>query len=232
MTTTSASVLYGESARTTITSAKSTSARTTTPAPARETTRAARRAGVRKFLTVGTICSYPKFTPVPFHEDSLWEGYPEETNAPYGIAKKALLVQLQAYRQEYGFNSINLLPVNLYGPRDNFDLETSHVIPALVRKMLESRDEVVLWGDGSPTRELLYVEDCVDALLAVVQMPPGIPVATVAVGGARPFHRRRGARRGGRGKVPGLAHLSRGLGARIRSRLVVAVPVAGRQAVC
>src|SRR5215207_4371614 len=115
----------------------------------------ARLGGVEKFVQVGTICAYPKFTPVPFHEDDLWDGYPEETNAPYGIAKKALLVQLQAYRQEYGFNGIFLLPVNLYGPGDNFDLETSHVIPAMIRKFIEAEREgasaVTLWGDGSPT---------------------------------------------------------------------------------
>ena len=119
--------------------------------------------GVDKFVAVGTICSYPKFTPVPFKEENLWDGYPEETNAPYGLAKKMLLVQSQAYRDQYGYNSIYLLPVNLYGPRDNFDLETSHVIPALIRKMIEAeesgRSQVVLWGDGSPTREFLYARD-------------------------------------------------------------------------
>jgi len=130
----------------------------------------ARLAGVEKFVCLGTICAYPKFTPPPFHEDDLWNGYPEETNAPYGIAKKALLVQLQSYRAEYGFNGIFLLPVNLYGPRDNFDLETSHVIPAMIRKFIEAKqrgdDEVVLWGDGSPTREFLYVDDAASAILA------------------------------------------------------------------
>jgi len=129
----------------------------------------ARLAGVEKFVQLGTICAYPKFTPVPFHEDDLWNGYPEETNAPYGIAKKALLVQLQAYRQEYGFNGIFLLPVNLYGPNDNFDLQTSHVIPAMIRKFIEAgeRDEVevVLWGDGSPTREFLFVRDAADGIV-------------------------------------------------------------------
>lgn len=129
----------------------------------------ARLAGVEKFVCLGTICSYPKFTPVPFHEDDLWNGYPEETNAPYGIAKKALLVQLQAYRQEYGFHGIYLMPVNIYGPRDNFDLETSHVIPALIRKFAEAKESgtrrVILWGDGSPTREFLYVEDAAEAIL-------------------------------------------------------------------
>lgn len=123
----------------------------------------ARLAGVKKFVAIGTICAYPKFTPVPFREDDLWSGYPEETNAPYGLAKKMQLVQAQAYRQQYGFNAIFLLPVNLYGPGDNFDLASSHVIPALIRKMLEAQeqrtDSVVLWGDGSPTREFLYVED-------------------------------------------------------------------------
>ena len=118
-----------------------------------------------KLVIAGTVCAYPKLTPVPFHEDDLWNGYPEETNAPYGVAKKAILVGAQAYREQYGTNAIFLLPTNLYGPRDNFDLETSHVIPALIRKMLESPDEVVLWGDGSPSREYLFVDDCVDGLV-------------------------------------------------------------------
>jgi GDP-L-fucose synthase len=118
-----------------------------------------------KVVTLGTICEYPKFTPVPFSEDNLWDGYPEETNAPYGVAKKAILVGAQTYREQYGLNAIHLLPVNLYGPRDNFDLDTSHVIPALIRKMHESAEEVVLWGDGTPTREFFYVEDCVEGLL-------------------------------------------------------------------
>jgi len=130
---------------------------------------AGRLAGVSKFVAVGTICAYPKFTPVPFKEDDLWNGYPEETNAPYGLAKKMLLVQAQAYRQQYGFNAIYLLPVNLYGPGDNFDLETSHVIPALIRKCLEaireSKDYIVLWGTGSPTREFLYVDDAAEAIV-------------------------------------------------------------------
>lgn len=129
----------------------------------------ARRAGVHKFVQIGTACAYPKFTPVPFCEDDLWNGYPEETNAPYGIAKRILLVQLQAYRQEYGFNGIFLIPANLYGPRDNFDLNSSHVIPAMIRKFVEARehgeDEVVLWGDGTPTREFLYVEDAVEGII-------------------------------------------------------------------
>ena len=130
---------------------------------------AAQREGVQKFVTVGTVCAYPKFTPVPFQETALWDGYPEETNAPYGIAKKALLVIGQAYRQQYGFNAIYLLPTNLYGPGDNFDLETSHVIPALVRKCLEAkdagRDRIVVWGSGTPTREFLYVEDAAEGIL-------------------------------------------------------------------
>lgn len=133
----------------------------------------ARRIGVQKFVGLGTICAYPKFTPLPFREEDLWNGYPEETNAPYGLAKKMLLVQLQAYRREYGFNGIYLLPVNLYGPRDNFDLESGHVIPAMIRKFLEARDagaeEVVLWGDGSPTREFLYVEDAAEGVLEAAE---------------------------------------------------------------
>jgi GDP-L-fucose synthase len=124
---------------------------------------------VEKFTAIGTVCAYPKFTPAPFKEVNLWNGYPEETNAPYGLAKKMLLVQSQAYREQYGFNSIYLLPVNLYGPSDNFDLETSHVIPALIRKCVEAKEtgasEVVLWGDGSPTREFLYVEDAAEGIL-------------------------------------------------------------------
>ena len=127
-----------------------------------------RQAGVEKFVTISTICSYPKFTPVPFKEEDLWNGYPEETNAPYGLAKKMLLVQSQAYRQQYGFNSIVLFPVNLYGPRDNFDLQTSHVIPALIRKCLEAKrrdaSNIEVWGDGSPTREFLYVEDAAEGI--------------------------------------------------------------------
>jgi GDP-L-fucose synthase len=127
------------------------------------------RAGVEKFIAIGTVCAYPKFTPTPFHEDDLWNGYPEETNAPYGLAKKMMLVQSHTYREQYGWNSIFLLPVNLYGPRDNFDLETSHVIPALIRKCLEAKArgdaEIVAWGDGSPTREFLYVEDAAEGIL-------------------------------------------------------------------
>src|SRR5262245_1680194 len=141
----------------------------------------AHRAGVGKFVMVGTICSYPKFTPVPFKEEDLWNGYPEETNAPYGLAKKVLLVQVEAYRQQFGFNGINLLPVNLYGPGDNFDLQTSHVIPALVRKCLEARDrgdrELVVWGTGRPTREFLYVEDAARAIhLAAEHLETSEPV--------------------------------------------------------
>ncbi len=140
-----------------------------------------RLAGVRKLLLLGTICAYPKLAPVPFREDDLWDGYPEETNAPYGVAKKSLLVGAQGYREQYGLKTIYLLPVNLYGPRDNFDLESSHVIPALIRKMSEARergeDEVVLWGDGSPTREFLYVEDCAEAIvLALERYDGGEPV--------------------------------------------------------
>jgi GDP-L-fucose synthase len=129
--------------------------------------------GIEKFVAIGTVCAYPKFTPVPFKEDDLWIGYPEETNAPYGLAKKMLLVQAQSYRQQYGFNAIYLLPVNLYGPRDNFNLETSHVIPALIRKCIEAQtlgqDEIVVWGDGSPTREFLYVEDAAEGILMATE---------------------------------------------------------------
>ncbi|SKB15480.1 3-beta hydroxysteroid dehydrogenase/isomerase [Planktothrix sp. PCC 11201] len=132
------------------------------------------RAGVKKFVCVGTICAYPKFTPVPFKEDNLWEGYPEETNAPYGIAKKALLVQLQSYRQQYGFNGIYLLPVNLYGPEDNFDPKSSHVIPALVRKVYEAQKRgdktLPVWGDGSPTREFLYSTDAARGIVMATQL--------------------------------------------------------------
>ncbi|MEH2028092.1 GDP-L-fucose synthase family protein [Nostoc sp.] len=135
---------------------------------------AAYQAGVEKFVCVGTICAYPKFTPVPFKEDDLWNGYPEETNAPYGIAKKALLVQLQSYRQQYGFNGIYLLPVNLYGPEDNFDPESSHVIPALVRKVHEAKikaeKQLPVWGDGSPTREFLYSEDAARGIVMATQL--------------------------------------------------------------
>ena len=128
-----------------------------------------RQHGVTKLVVAGTVCSYPKFAPVPFSETSLWDGYPEETNAPYGVAKKAVLVGAQAYRDQYGLRTAYVLPANLYGPRDNFDLETSHVIPALIRKMLAGDDEVVLWGDGTPSREFLYVEDLVDGLLLAAE---------------------------------------------------------------
>jgi GDP-L-fucose synthase len=132
-----------------------------------------RLGGVQKLVVAGTICAYPKFAPIPFKEEDLWNGYPEETNAPYGVAKKLLLVQSQAYRDQYGMSSVVLFPVNLYGPRDNFDLETSHVIPALIRKCVtardEGRDEIVLWGDGSPTREFLYVEDAAEGLVLAAE---------------------------------------------------------------
>lgn len=137
--------------------------------------------GVKKFLATGTVCAYPKFTPVPFKEDDLWNGYPEETNAPYGLAKKMMLVQSQAYREQYGFNSIFLLPVNMYGPGDNFDLETSHVIPALIRKCVEARrqgrDFVQVWGSGTASREFLYVEDCAEGIVnAAALYDEGEPV--------------------------------------------------------
>ncbi|NMC12968.1 MAG: GDP-L-fucose synthase [Chloroflexi bacterium] len=138
--------------------------------------------GVEKFVAIGSICAYPKYTPVPFREENLWNGYPEETNAPYGLAKKMLLVQAQAYRDQYNFNAIYMLPVNLYGPRDNFNLETSHVIPAMIRKCIEAQEcgeeQVVLWGDGSPTREFLYVEDAAE----------GIVMATERYNGREPFN--------------------------------------------
>ena len=141
---------------------------------------------LRKFVQLGTICAYPKFTPVPFREEDLWNGYPEETNAPYGIAKKALLVMLQGYRQEYGFPGVYLLPVNLYGPRDNFDLLSSHVIPAMLRKLLEAKERgeatVTLWGDGSPTREFLYVEDAAEAVVAAAERYEGADPVNVGSG--------------------------------------------------
>jgi len=144
------------------------------------------RAGVEKFVGVGTVCAYPKFTPVPFREEDLWDGYPEETNAPYGLAKKMLLVQGQAYRQQYGFNAIYVLPVNLYGPGDHFDLETSHVIPALIRKCVEAVEggdpEVVCWGDGSPTREFLYVEDCAEAIVLATERYNGSEPLNIGAG--------------------------------------------------
>ena len=126
-----------------------------------------------KVVISGTVCSYPKFAPIPFSETTLWDGFPEETNAPYGVAKKAVLVGGQAYREQYGLNAVFLLPTNLYGPRDNFDLETSHVIPALIRKMVDTEDSVVLWGDGSPTREFLYVEDCVEGFVLAAERYDG-----------------------------------------------------------
>jgi GDP-L-fucose synthase len=141
----------------------------------------ARRFGVEKFVALGTVCAYPKFAPTPFKEEDLWNGYPEETNAPYGLAKKMMLVQAQAYRAQYGFNVIYLLPVNLYGPGDNFDLHTSHVIPALIRKCVEAKEnidsKIVLWGDGSPTREFLYVEDAAEGIvLATERYSSGEPI--------------------------------------------------------
>jgi GDP-L-fucose synthase len=146
----------------------------------------ARRNGVEKFVGVGTICSYPKFTPVPFREADLWNGYPEETNAPYGLAKKMLLVQGQAYRAQYGFNAIHLLPVNLYGPRDNFDPSSSHVIPALMLKCQQALDrnesEIVCWGDGSPTREFLYVSDCAQAIVAAARLYDGAEPVNLGAG--------------------------------------------------
>jgi len=133
----------------------------------------ARQVGIEKFVCVGTICAYPKYTPVPFKEDNLWNGYPEETNAPYGLAKKMLLVQLQAYRQEYGFNGVYLLPVNLYGPRDNFNPEYSHVIPAIIKKFVDARDrgdgKIVAWGTGGVTREFLYVEDAAEGIVLATE---------------------------------------------------------------
>jgi GDP-L-fucose synthase len=142
--------------------------------------------GVPKVVLLGTICAYPKFAPVPFHEDDLWNGYPEETNAPYGVAKKALLVGAQSYREQYGTNAVYLLPVNLYGPRDNFDLETSHVIPALIRKMIEAQDrgerEIVLWGDGSPTREFLYVDDCAEGIVLAAERYDGSEPVNLGTG--------------------------------------------------
>jgi GDP-L-fucose synthase len=139
-----------------------------------------------KLVIAGTVCAYPKHTAVPFSEDDLWLGYPEETNAPYGVAKKAVLVGAQAYREQYGLNSVFLLPTNLYGPGDNFDLETSHVIPALIRKMVEATEqgesEIVLWGDGSPTREFLYVDDCVDAMVLAGDRYSGSEPVNVGTG--------------------------------------------------
>ena len=145
-----------------------------------------RRARVQKFVSVGTICAYPKFTPVPFREEDLWNGYPDETNAPYGMAKKMLLVQGQAYRQQYGFNSIYLLPVNLYGPGGQFDLESSHVIPALIWKCLEAvergESEIVCWGDGTSTREFLYVEECAKAIILATEQYDGAEPVNIGAG--------------------------------------------------
>jgi len=146
----------------------------------------ARQFGVDKFVAIGTVCAYPKFTSVPFKEEDLWNGYPEETNAPYGLAKKMLLVQAQAYRAQYGFNAIYLLPVNLYGPRDDFDLEASHVIPALIRKCVEAKEsgqrQIVLWGDGSPTREFLYVDDAVEGILLAAERYDGSEPVNLGTG--------------------------------------------------
>jgi len=145
-----------------------------------------RRAGVEKFVQVGTVCAYPKFAPVPFKESDIWNGYPEETNAPYGVAKKSLLVMLQAYRQQYGFNGVYLLPVNLYGPRDNFDLNTSHVIPALIRKCVEAKrsgaEKIVCWGTGSASREFLYVEDCAEGLVSAAEKYDGAEPVNLGTG--------------------------------------------------
>lgn len=147
---------------------------------------AARLVGVSKMVLVGTICSYPKFTPVPFREDDLWNGYPEETNAPYGVAKKALITMAQAYRQQYGLNAICMLPVNLYGPGDNFDLKSSHVIPAMIRKCVDATDaglhDIVLWGDGTPTREFLYVDDCAQGLVLAAERYDGVEPVNLGAG--------------------------------------------------
>ena len=145
-----------------------------------------RRSGVQKFVAIGTICAYPKFTPVPFKEEDLWIGYPEETNAPYGLAKKMLLVQAQAYRQQFGFNAIFLLPVNLYGPGDNFDSETSHAIPAIIKKCVDAvrsgSSEVVLWGTGTPTREFLHVDDAAEAIMLATERYDGSDPVNIGAG--------------------------------------------------
>lgn len=142
--------------------------------------------GVEKFVAIGTVCAYPKFTPVPFREDDIWNGYPEETNAPYGLAKKMLLVQSQSYRQQYGFNSLFLIPVNLYGPRDNFRPESSHVIPALIKKCVEAKEnrseEVVIWGDGSPTREFIYVDDAAEGIARATELYNGSEPVNIGSG--------------------------------------------------
>jgi GDP-L-fucose synthase len=137
---------------------------------------------VRKTVIAGTVCAYPKFAPVPFREEDLWNGYPEETNAPYGVAKKSILVGAQSYREQYGMDTIFLLPANLYGPRDNFDLHTSHVIPALIRKMTDATGEVVLWGDGSPTREFLYVDDAAEGMLLAAERYDGAEPVNLGTG--------------------------------------------------
>ena len=146
----------------------------------------ARLAGVEKLVAIGTICAYPKFTPIPFREENLWDGYPEETNAPYGLAKKMLLVQAQAYREQYGFNAIYLLPVNLYGPGDNFDPDTSHVVPALIRKCIEARESgaesITVWGDGSPSREFLYVDDAADGIVLAAERYDGAEPVNLGAG--------------------------------------------------
>ncbi len=146
----------------------------------------ARQFAIEKFVQVGTVCAYPKFAPIPFKEDALWNGYPEETNAPYGLAKKMMLVQAQAYRSQYGFNAIYLVPVNLYGPGDNFDLETSHVIPALIRKCVEAKEnddgQIILWGDGSPTREFLYVEDAAEGIVRATEQYNGSEPVNLGTG--------------------------------------------------
>lgn len=147
---------------------------------------AARLAKVEKCVSIGTICAYPKYTPVPFKEENIWDGYPEETNAPYGLAKKMLLIQSQAYRQQYGFNSIYLLPVNLYGPKDNFNPESSHVIPALIKKCIDAinnnKEEIVIWGTGKPTREFLYVEDAAEGILLAAQYYNKLDPVNLGVG--------------------------------------------------
>jgi GDP-L-fucose synthase len=146
----------------------------------------ARQAGVEKVVAIGTICAYPKFTPIPFHEENLWDGYPEETNAPYGLAKKMLLVQAQAYREQYGYNAVYLLPVNLYGPGDNFDPNTSHVIPALIRKCVEAREAgaeaITVWGDGSPSREFLYVDDAAEGIVLATERYDGSEPVNLGAG--------------------------------------------------
>jgi GDP-L-fucose synthase len=146
----------------------------------------ARLAGVKKFVAIGTVCAYPKFAGVPFTEDDIWSGYPEETNAPYGLAKKMLLVLSQGYRQQYGFNSIYLLPVNLYGPGDNFELQSSHVIPAMIRKCVEAIERrektIILWGDGTPTREFLYVDDCAQAIVLATERYDGAEPVNIGTG--------------------------------------------------